>query len=299
MGLRFPNPVGLAAGLDKDAECLDGFGALGFGFIEVGTMTPRAQPGNPPPRLFRIREREAIVNRMGFNNHGLAEGLARVRGRRYSGVVGVNLGKNADTPIDRAADDYLAGLRAAYTTADYVVVNISSPNTQGLRDLQDEEACHRLLTRLTAERAALRDEHGKTTPLAVKVSPDLTDQHAARLAAVFRETEVDGVIATNTTLSRHGVEGLPHADERGGLSGAPLARRSTELVALLADALDGAVPVIGAGGVMTARDALDKFDAGAALVQVYTGLVYRGPALVQEILDALAERGNTPPQARS
>lgn len=296
MGLRFPNPLGLAAGLDKDGVAIDAFGALGFGFVEIGTVTPRPQPGNPRPRLFRIPSHEAIVNRMGFNNGGVAAAVERARARTFGGILGINIGKNFDTPNERAVDDYLACLRAAAPVADYVAVNLSSPNTKGLRDLQEAAACRDLLARLKQEQAALQAAHpqGKRTPIAIKIAPDVTDDHADALADVFIETGVDAVIATNTTIDRSVVRGRPHADEAGGLSGAPLTERANALVRLLSGRLGGRIPIIGVGGIMTVRDALDRLDAGASLIQLYTGLVYHGPPLVHEILAALVRRGNKP-----
>jgi dihydroorotate dehydrogenase len=294
MGLRFPNPVGLAAGLDKDGECVDGFGALGFGFIEVGTLTPRPQRGNPRPRLFRIPPREAVINRMGFNNCGVEQGLANVATRAYTGILGVNIGKNFDTPLECAVDDYVIGFQRAARFADYVAVNLSSPNTKGLRQLQEDEACRNLVRRLKKEQHRQWLETTNYTPLAIKISPDISDDHGRRLAQVFLDGEIDAVIATNTTLARGAVRGMPFADEAGGLSGAPLTERSNELVALFAAETGGKIPVIGVGGIMTPADALAKLDAGASLIQLYTGLIYRGPALVLEILEALENRGNTP-----
>lgn len=288
MGLKFPNRIGLAAGLDKAGEAVDGFGALGFGFVEVGTLTPRPQPGNPAPRLFRIVSREGIVNRMGFNNPGITQGMQNIAGRKYKGILGVNIGKNFDTPNERATDDYLAGLRAAWPDADYVTVNLSSPNTKGLRDLQEEESCRRLIQSLRAEQEILRQTHQKHVPVLIKIAPDLEPFHLAGLAKVFLEERLEGVIATNTTLSREHVEGLKNGNERGGLSGAPLTKRSTEIIAALARELRGEIPIVGVGGIMTPADAVEKFQAGATLVQLYSGLVYSGPKLVQECLSATA-----------
>jgi dihydroorotate dehydrogenase len=289
-GLRFPNRVGLAAGLDKTGECLDGMGALGFGHVEIGTLTPRPQPGNEQPRLFRIVAKEAIVNRMGFNNPGMARGMANVSRRKWKGIAGVNIGKNFDTPNERAVDDYLTCLRQAWPHADYVTVNLSSPNTKGLRDLQEEESCRALIRALHAEQHRLAQQHGRHVPVLIKIAPDLEDAHLEGLARVFAEEKLEGVIATNTTLSRTHVEGLRYADERGGLSGAPLTRRATEVIARLCRALDGAMPVIGVGGIMSAADAIEKMQAGAALVQLYTGFVYHGPALVRECVEVLGKR---------
>ena len=288
MGLRFPNRVGLAAGLDKNASHLRGLATLGFGFLEAGTVTPRPQPGNPRPRMFRIPEARALVNRLGFNNDGVTRFVANVDLTGYRGILGVNIGRNFDTPNERAADDYVACLQAVYTRASYVAVNISSPNTKGLRDLQSETALGALLARLSGERDALAQRHGKRVPLAVKIAPDLSDDAIDAIARLLVAHGVDGVIATNTTLARAGVEGLAHAAEAGGLSGSPLLARSTAVVRTLARALDGALPIIGVGGIVSGADARAKIDAGATLVQLYTGLIYRGPALVAECVRALA-----------
>ncbi len=289
MGLDFPNPVGLAAGLDKNGDYIDALAALGFGFIEVGTVTPRPQPGNPRPRLFRLPEARAIINRMGFNNQGVDYLLAKVRQARYRGVLGINLGKNADTPVERAADDYLIGLRKVYTAASYVTVNISSPNTANLRSLQEGAALTALLGRLKQEQRVLAEQHQKYVPLAVKIAPDLGAEAVAEMAAVIRESGIDAVIATNTTLAREAVAQLPHGGETGGLSGAPLTRRATEVVSQLHAVLRDTVPIIAAGGIMDGADAVAKLRAGASLVQVYSGLIYRGPALVREVAAALAQ----------
>jgi dihydroorotate dehydrogenase len=286
MGLAFPNRVGLAAGLDKNGEHIDGLATLGFGHIECGTVTPRPQPGNPRPRLFRLAEAEALVNRMGFNNGGLARFVANVARARWQGILGLNIGKNFDTPIERAADDYVACLVAVYARASYVTVNVSSPNTTGLRDLQHEDALAALLRRLKTEQSKLADAHGKYTPIVLKLAPDLDDAALEGIARLLVARRVDGVIATNTTIARDGVAGVRHADERGGLSGRPLRERATHVVRTLARALDGALPVIGVGGIMSGADAKEKIDAGATLVQLYTGLVYRGPSLVAECVRA-------------
>jgi dihydroorotate dehydrogenase len=282
MGLAFPNRVGVAAGLDKNAEHIDGLAAFGFGHIECGTVTPRPQPGNPQPRLFRLVEQEALINRMGFNNGGLERFVANATRARWQGVLGINIGKNFDTPNDRAVSDYLTCLRAVYQRASYVAVNISSPNTRGLRDLQAEDVLGALLSALKAEQAALADRHGKYTPLAIKIAPDLEPAAIDAIARLLVEHRIDGVIATNTTIARHDVADSTLADEKGGLSGRPLREASTRVVAQLARALDGALPIIGVGGILSGADAKEKIDAGATLVQVYTGLVYRGPALVAE-----------------
>ncbi|MBE2260389.1 MAG: quinone-dependent dihydroorotate dehydrogenase [Candidatus Accumulibacter sp.] len=293
MGLDFPNPVGLAAGLDKNGEHVDALAALGFGFIEVGTVTPRPQPGNPRPRLFRLTDRQAIINRMGFNNDGVEKLLANVSAAkfaRWGGVLGINIGKNFDTPIARAADDYLFCLDRVYSAASYVAVNISSPNTTNLRELQRDDALDALLGSLKEAQARLADQHGKYVPLALKIAPDLEDQQIQAIADLLRQHRMDGVIATNTTLSRAGVEGQRHADEAGGLSGAPLLAMSTAVVGKLATALAGEVPIIGVGGIIKGADAAAKIAAGASLVQFYTGFIYRGPELVAEAAAAIAGR---------
>jgi dihydroorotate dehydrogenase len=290
-GLRFPNRIGLAAGLDKNGECIDGLGAMGFGFIEVGTVTPKAQPGNPQPRLFRLVAAEALINRLGFNNAGLAAFVANVRrARRFraaGGILGLNIGKNAATPIERAADDYLLGLDAVYPHADYVAVNISSPNTKNLRALQGDEALDALLAALQARRGELARRHGRAVPMFLKIAPDLDDAQVDLIATTLRRHGVDGVIATNTTIARDAVQGLPHAAEAGGLSGRPLLEPSNRVIRRLRTALGPEVPIIGVGGVLSGADARTKLDAGATLVQIYTGLIYRGPALVAEAARAL------------
>jgi len=290
MGIEFPNPVGLAAGLDKNAAHLAGLATLGFGFLEAGTVTPRPQPGNPKPRMFRLREAEALINRLGFNNDGVERFVANVERSKYRGVLGINLGKNFDTPNERAADDYVAGLRAVYAHAAYVTINISSPNTKGLRDLQSEEALATLLERLKAEQRVLAQVHGRHVPIVVKIAPDLTDDAIRGVARLLIANGVEGVIATNTTIARDAVAGSPHADEPGGLSGRPLFERSNAVIRTLARALDGALPIIGVGGILSGDDAKAKQDAGATLVQLYTGLIYRGPALVAECVETLAGR---------
>ena len=290
MGLDFPNPVGLAAGLDKNAEHIDALGALGFGFIEVGTVTPRPQPGNPRPRLFRLPRANALINRFGFNNVGVDAFLANVKQARWRGVLGINIGKNFDTPLDKAADDYVLCLERVYGAATYVTINISSPNTQGLRGLQEKSELDALLCRIAASRERLADRHGRRVPLALKVAPDLDAAHIADIAAAVRTHGVDAVIATNTSVARDGVEGLPHATEQGGLSGAPIKARATAVLAALAGQLAGEVPLIGSGGILSGADAAEKFAAGASLVQLYTGLIYRGPALVGECAAAVPSR---------
>jgi len=290
MGLRFPNPVGLAAGLDKNGEYIDALACLGFGFLEIGTVTPRPQPGNPRPRMFRLPAARAVINRLGFNNDGVERLVENVRRARYRGVLGINIGKNADTPLERAADDYVACLRAVYPVASYVTVNVSSPNTRDLRQLQQGPALDDLLGALKAEQRKLAGMHSRHVPLAIKIAPDLDAGQIAAMAESFQRHRVDAVIATNTTMARDGVAGSPHAGEAGGLSGAPVAERSTRVVRDLTRALRGAIPVIGVGGIMSDADARDKIAAGATLVQLYTGLVYRGPGLVRECISALCER---------
>jgi dihydroorotate dehydrogenase len=291
MGIEFPNPVGLAAGLDKNGECIDALAALGFGFIEVGTVTPRAQGGNPRPRMFRLPAASAVINRLGFNNDGVDRLAENVRSARYRGVLGINIGKNADTPLERAADDYVACLRKVYSLASYVAVNISSPNTRDLRQLQQDRELDGLLGALKSEQAKLADTHGRHVPLVVKISPDLEGAQVAAIAGILERHRVEAVIATNTTVARDGVEGLTHAAEAGGLSGAPLASRSTRVVRELSTALRGSIPVIGVGGILNGADAREKMAAGASLVQLYTGLVYRGPGLVRECVNAVCGGG--------
>jgi len=287
MGLTFPNPVGLAAGLDKNGECIAGLAALGFGFIEIGTVTPLPQPGNPRPRLFRLPGAQGIINRMGFNNHGVDALVENVKHADFKGILGINIGKNAATPIEKAADDYLICLRKVYAHASYVTVNISSPNTKNLRQLQGGDELDALLAQLKAEQEKLARQHDKYTPLAVKIAPDLDAEQIKNIAALLVKHRIDGVIATNTTLSREGVENLPHGSETGGLSGAPVRDRSTAVIRALAAELQGALPIIGAGGILSGADAAEKIAAGASLVQLYSGLIYRGPTLVGECCAAL------------
>jgi dihydroorotate dehydrogenase len=290
-GLKFPNRIGLAAGLDKNGRCIDGLGAMGFGFIEVGTVTPKPQPGNPKPRMFRLPKKTALINRLGFNNEGLDAFLANVKRahsfRARGGVLGLNIGKNAATPIENAVDDYLAGLAGVYPHADYVAVNISSPNTQNLRTLQADEALDALLAALQARREALQREHGRRVPMFVKIAPDLDEDQVRVIAATLKKHGVDGVIATNTTVARDAVQGLRHAEEAGGLSGTPVFEASNRVIRLLRAELGSGFPVIGVGGVVSGVSARAKLEAGADLVQVYTGLVYHGPALVKEAALAL------------
>ena len=287
MGIDFPNPVGLAAGLDKNGECIKAWEALGFGFVEIGTVTPCPQPGNPKPRMFRLPKAQALINRMGFNNKGVDYLIEQVRRSGFKGVLGINIGKNADTPPERAAEDYLTGLRKVYPWARYVAVNISSPNTPGLRDLQYGAALDRLLGALKEEQRRLADEQGRYVPLAVKIAPDIADADLPAVGRALVRHAIDAVIATNTTFSRAGVEGLPHADEAGGLSGAPLRDRSTAVVRQLTDILGGALPIIAVGGISSGADAAAKIAAGASLVQLYTGFIYRGPELIREAVMAL------------
>ena len=283
MGIQFPNPVGLAAGLDKNGAYIDALAALGFGFIEIGTITPRPQPGNPKPRMFRIPEAQAVINRFGFNNLGVDALLRNVAAAKYKGVLGINIGKNFDTPNERAVDDYLHCLRKVYAHAHYVTVNISSPNTKNLRALQEKDALGQLLQALKQEQQILANRHGKYVPIALKIAPDLDEDQIADIAALLMQYRFDGVIATNTTLARDAVQGLPHGEEAGGLSGVPVRDRSTAVIKALAAHLAGALPIIGVGGILSSDDAAQKIEAGASLVQVYSGLVYRGPVLVDEI----------------
>jgi dihydroorotate dehydrogenase len=289
MGIDFPNPVGLAAGLDKNGEYLEALAGLGFGFIEVGTVTPRPQPGNPRPRLFRLPQARALINRMGFNNAGvdvLAENIAR---SRYRGVLGISIGKNADTRIERAAEDYVFCMSKIYSLASYVVVNISSPNTRGLRQLQGGRELDSLLAQLKSEQRRLAALHAKQVPLLVKIAPDLDSADIAEIAELLLAHEINGVIATNTTVSRQSVDHLPHGAEAGGLSGAPLRARSSAVIRQLAESLKGRVAIIGVGGIMSAADAKAKLAAGASLVQLYTGLIYQGPGLPREIVGGLGK----------
>jgi dihydroorotate dehydrogenase len=303
-GLTFPNRVGLAAGLDKNARCIDGLGAMGFGFVEVGTVTPKGQPGNPKPRMFRLPKANALINRLGFNNDGLDAFIANVKRsalyqqRQKTGnigpamVLGLNIGKNAATPIENATDDYIACLDGVYPYADYITINISSPNTKNLRALQSDEALDQLLGALAQQRETLATQHGKRTPLFVKIAPDLDEAQVTVIAATLKRHGMDGVIASNTTLSREAVKGMAHADETGGLSGAPVLAMSNRVIAQLRAALGPDFPIIGVGGVMSADDAVSKIKAGANLVQLYTGLIYKGPALVKQCAERL-KRGSS------
>jgi dihydroorotate dehydrogenase len=289
-GLTFPNRVGLAAGLDKNARCIDGLGALGFGFVEAGTVTPKAQPGNPKPRMFRLPQANALINRLGFNNEGLEAFIANVKRSSFRGkgrILGLNIGKNAATPIERAADDYLTCLEGVYRHADYVTVNISSPNTSNLRSLQGDQALDDLLGALDARRDELANQHGRRVPIFVKIAPDLEQAQVDAIAAALRRHDMDGVVATNTTISRDAVRGLRHSDEAGGLSGAPVLQASNRVIRQLRAALGKDFPIVGVGGIISAQDAVSKIEAGADVVQIYTGLIYRGPGLVSEAARAI------------
>ncbi len=286
-GLKFDNAVGLAAGLDKNGAYIDAMAALGFGFIEVGTVTPRAQPGNPKPRMFRLPEYEALINRLGFNNGGLDAFLANVQRAKYKGVLGLNIGKNFDTPIENAVDDYVTCLRGVYPHASYVTVNISSPNTKGLRDLQAAEQLEKLLSTLQAEKNRLAKKHKKQVPMLLKIAPDLDGAAIKDIAALLLQYKFDGAIATNTTIGRDAIRGHKHAIEAGGLSGKPVFSPSTEILRQMSKALKGNLPIIGVGGVMSADDAKQKINAGAALVQIYTGFIYHGPQLIRDCALAL------------
>lgn len=287
MGLTFPNPVGLAAGLDKNGDHIDALADLGFGFIEIGTVTPRAQPGNPQPRMFRLPKAEGIINRLGFNNGGLDALVKNVEASQYRGILGINIGKNFDTPIEKANDDYLACLTRVYPYASYITVNISSPNTKNLRQLQQSSELEKLLSALKDEQARLTVRHGRYVPLALKIAPDLDGDQINEIARLLIEYRFDGVIATNTTLARVGVEGMRHGNETGGLSGAPVRTKSTTVIRTLATALNGKVPIIGVGGIVQGQHAAEKISAGASLVQIYSGMIYRGPALIAESIRAI------------
>ncbi|MEJ6000464.1 quinone-dependent dihydroorotate dehydrogenase [Paucibacter soli] len=291
-GLKFPNRIGLAAGLDKNGRCIDGLGAMGFGFIEVGTVTPKGQPGNDRPRMFRLPEAQALINRLGFNNEGLASFLANVQRahsfRAAGGLVGLNIGKNAATPIEQAVDDYLIGLDGVFPHADYVTINISSPNTKNLRALQSDAALDALLGALQTRKLQLQASSGRVVPMFVKIAPDLDEAQVAVIAQTLQNNGIDGVIATNTTIAREAVKGLPHAEEAGGLSGKPVFEASNKVIRLLRAALGSHYPIIGVGGVLSGADARAKLQAGADLVQLYTGLIYKGSALVHECAQAMA-----------
>ncbi|WP_416189522.1 quinone-dependent dihydroorotate dehydrogenase [Neisseria sp. CCUG17229] len=287
MGLHLPNPVGLAAGLDKNGECIDAFGALGFGFLEVGTVTPKPQPGNPQPRLFRVPEHQGIINRMGFNNHGIDTMIRNIEASSYKGILGINIGKNAVTPIEHAADDYLICLEKAYAHADYIAINISSPNTKNLRALQGGDELSALLETLKNKQAHLHAAHGKYVPLAVKIAPDLDEAQIEDIAHVVKSIQMDGLIATNTTIDKSSLGNHVLAQEQGGLSGLPVREKSNQVLKLLAEHIDGALPIIGVGGIMEGRDAAEKIRLGATAVQVYSGLIYQGPALVKDCVAAI------------
>jgi len=297
MGLQFRNRIGLAAGLDKNGAHVDGFATMGFGFVEVGTVTPRPQPGNPRPRMFRLPKAQALINRMGFNNDGVDAFVANVSRARFRGVLGLNIGKNADTPLERATDDYLVCLERVYSKASYVTVNISSPNTKDLRKLQGADELDAMLAALRDRQQRLADAQGRYVPLALKIAPDLEDAQIESIAAKLVAHRIDGVIATNTTISREAVLGLPHAQEAGGLSGAPVRDASNRVIRALRQLLPPGYPIIGVGGVMSGREACEKIDAGATLVQIYTGLIYRGPTLVREC--ALELRRHCAQQSRA
>lgn len=286
MGLEFPSVVGLAAGLDKNGDHIEALAALGFGSIEIGTVTPRPQPGNPKPRLFRLPEAEAIINRMGFNNFGVDHLVEQVKKSSFKGIVGINIGKNFDTAIENAVDDYLICLKKVYPYASYITVNISSPNTANLRDLQQKDQLGALLSILKQAQLDLSHEHGKYVPLVLKIAPDMDEEALLSVADTLLAHEIDGVIATNTTITRDGVEGIAHGEEQGGLSGAPLTEKSTIVVKKLFERLGDKIPIIAAGGILSAEDAQAKLDAGAKLVQVYSGLIYRGPQLVRDISES-------------
>lgn len=289
MGLSLPNPIGLAAGLDKNGQYIDALAALGFGFIEIGTVTPKAQAGNPKPRLFRVPEHQAVINRMGFNNQGIDAMIQNIEKSRFNGILGINIGKNATTPIENAADDYLLCLEKAYAHAGYITVNISSPNTQNLRALQGSDELSALLSALKNKQAHLAAAHGRYVPLAVKIAPDLNEQQVADIAHAAMQTEIDGIIATNTTIDKSALGHHPLAGEQGGLSGAPVREASNRVLKQLLAELEGKLPVIGVGGILSGADAAAKLHMGAAAVQVYSGLIYRGPALVKECLRACAD----------
>lgn len=289
MGITFPNPVGLAAGLDKNGDYFNALGAMGFGFVEIGTVTPRPQSGNPKPRLFRIPEAQAIINRMGFNNKGVDHLVEQVKHRRYSGVLGINIGKNATTPVESAADDYVTGMRKVYAHANYITVNVSSPNTQGLRDLQFGESLNRLLERIKLEQKSLQLLHDRYVPVAVKIAPDMDDDAIVQVAGTLLAQEIDGVIATNTTIGREGVENYQHGNEAGGLSGLPVRDKSTHIIRGLYSELGDKLPIIGVGGIFDGISAAEKINAGAKLVQIYSGFIYEGPKLIQEVAEAIAE----------
>jgi len=287
MGITFPNSVGLAAGLDKNGAVIDGIAKLGFGFIEIGTVTPRAQPGNAKPRLFRVKEAQGIINRFGFNNLGVDNLVENVKTAQYKGVLGINIGKNFDTPIENATDDYLIGMRKVYAYASYITVNISSPNTKNLRALQEKEALSSLLANLKLEQIKLAQQHGKYVPITLKIAPDLTQDQVTEIADLLMQHQIDGVIATNTTLSRDAIKGMQNSEETGGLSGTPVRNQSTIVIQQLSNQLQGALPIIGVGGILSGADAVEKVASGASLIQIYSGLIYKGPELVHDICKIL------------
>lgn len=287
MGLDFPNPVGLAAGLDKNGAYIDALAKQGFGFIEVGTVTPRPQPGNPRPRLFRLSQAQAIINRMGFNNDGIDRLIENIKCSNFQGILGVNIGKNFDTPVDKAVEDYLICLQKVYRYASYVTINISSPNTRNLRQLQNSAELERLLHLLKREQTKLSDQQGKYTPLVIKIAPDLESSQLESIAQLLIKYQIDGVIATNTTISRQNLAHLPFSNETGGLSGAPLKSLSTQVIRKLSALLQGTLPIIGVGGILSAEDAKEKIEAGANLIQIYTGLIYHGPDLIRQSVEAI------------
>ena len=289
LGLRFKNSVGLAAGLDKNGDYIDALGALGFGFLEVGTVTPKAQPGNAKPRLFRLKKDQALINRMGFNNKGVEHMIRRLKKRRYQGIIGVNIGKNYSTPLEQAHEDYIFCLRKLYVFADYIVVNLSSPNTPGLRKLQFGEELNKLLNLLKTEQKALANTHDKHVPLLLKIAPDLSPEECQDISQALLENNMEGVIATNTTISREGLSESVMANEAGGLSGEPLAARSELVVKALRTHLQGVIPIIGVGGISDKASAQAKLNAGASLLQLYTGFIYKGPNLIGEVLQATKE----------
>ena len=287
MGLSFPNPIGLAAGLDKNGAVIDGMAALGFGFVEVGTVTPRPQPGNPKPRLFRLPEAQGIINRFGFNNLGVDHLVENVKAAKFTGILGINIGKNFDTPNEQAVNDYLLCMKKAYTHASYITVNISSPNTKNLCDLQEKDALSDLLATLKQSQEKLAQQHGKYVPIALKIAPDLIEAQVMEIADLLMQHQIDGVIATNTTLARDQVKGLANGEEQGGLSGAPVRNQSTVVIQQLSKQLQGAIPIIGVGGIASGADAVEKIAAGASLVQVYSGLIYKGPVLINDVCKTL------------
>ena len=291
MGIHFPNRVGLAAGLDKNADHMDALGALGFGFIELGTVTPRPQPGNPKPRMFRLADEQAIINRMGFNNKGIDHLIQRVKRSHFSGPIGINIGKNFDTPVENSNSDYLHGLRVAYPHATYITVNVSSPNTPGLRSLQFGDSLNSLLDALKEQQALLAKQFGRYVPIVIKIAPDMTDDEIALVGESLKERELDGVIAGNTTLDRESVQKSPYASETGGLSGAPLTQKSIHVIKQLKSVLGDSLPIIGVGGIMTGEQAAEKIEAGASLVQLYTGFIYHGPKLIRECVESIRFSG--------